>query len=83
MSISCDFRKRNERTHKQAVSRAGRDFLHEIPVLESFYLSQNRLCMDLCPTELRTVNFQLLSGSLQGHNFQEAATGKVWYETDS
>lgn len=53
-------------------------------VLENSYLSQNRLCKDLCLTELRTVKFQLLSGSLQlGHNLQQAATGKVRFETGS
>lgn len=69
MSIFCDFRGRNERTHEQAVSSERRDLLHKIPALESPYLSQDSLCMDSCPTELRTVKFQLLSGNLQlGHS---------------
>lgn len=72
MSMSCDFRKRNGRTHKQAVSRERRDLLHETPVLESPYLNQSSLCMDLRPIELRTVKFQLQSANLQlGHNRQQ------------
>lgn len=62
MSISCDFRGKNGRTHR--VSRERRDLLHEMHILENPYLDQSSLCMDLCPTELRTVKFQLLSGNL-------------------
>lgn len=37
----------------------------EIPIFTSPYFSEDSLCMDLCPTELRTVKFQLLTGTLQ------------------
>lgn len=40
MSISCDFRGRNERKHKQPVSGERKDLLQDIPGLESPYFSQ-------------------------------------------